>query len=187
MAKRKKAEDLIEAAIVERAKSMANHLMWAVSLQRDRLSKPREQDRPFHPFGIQGFHEADLHFLVIALGRLRKVAATIEHAPEQWNRVQQAIGVFDKRIPWLRRVRDVFEHLEDYAIDSDLRRTDTSRRELQVWEATDSGINFLGFEINWDDAHAAAEELYGAVKAAYASLPRLIPGTVTDEPSETSG
>jgi len=146
--------------------------MWAVSLQRDRLSKPREQDRPFHPFSIQGFQEADFHFLVIALGRLRRVATTIEHAPEQWNRVQQAIGVFDNRIPWLRRVRDVFEHLEDYAIDSNLRHTDTSRRELQVWKAADSRVNFLGFETDWEDADAAAEELYGAVKAAYDSLPR---------------
>ncbi len=99
---RTKALDLSDAAVVERAKSMANDWMWAVSLQHDRIIHPRSQDQPFHPFGAQDFHEADVHFLVIALGRLRKTATTLEHAPQQWDSVRHAISAFDARLPWLR-------------------------------------------------------------------------------------
>jgi hypothetical protein len=119
--KRTVANDLSEAAIVERAKSMANQWMWAVSLQHDRISNPRPQDKEFHPFGVDGFNEADVHFLIIALMRLRRVATTLEHAPQQWDSVRRSIDAFDARLPWLKRLRDVFEHLEDYAVDSNLR------------------------------------------------------------------
>jgi len=119
---RRKAADLSEGAVVERAKSMANNWMWAVSLQHDRIVNPRPQDKPFHPFSMQDFNEADLHFLVIALRRLRTTATTLEHAPQLWETVRYTIDAFDARLPWLKRVRDVFEHLEDYAVDSNLRR-----------------------------------------------------------------
>lgn len=49
--KREKSEELSDSAIIERAKSIANGIMWAVSLQYDRLKNPREQDQKFHPWG----------------------------------------------------------------------------------------------------------------------------------------
>ena len=117
---RRKASDLSEGAVVERAKSMANDWMWAISLQHDRIVNPRLQDQPFHPFGTQGFNEADIHFLVIALRRLRATANTLEHVPQLWEDVRYAIDAFDARLPWLKRMRDVFEHLEDYAEIADM-------------------------------------------------------------------
>ena len=168
--KRTKASDLGEAAVVERAKSLARQWMWAVSLQHDRISRPRPQDKAFHPFGVDAFNEADVHFLVIALRRLRTVAATLEHAPQMWDSVRSAIQAFDARLPWLRRLRDVFEHLEDYAVDSNLRRSSTSRRELQVWSFGEHGMQWLGYDVDWKEALLAAEDLYGAMKTAYDSL-----------------
>ena len=164
------AGDLSEAAIVERAKSMANQWMWAVSLQHDRITTPRPQDKTFHPFGIEGFNEADVHFLVIALLRIRRVATTIEHVPQQWPSVRRAIEIFDARLPWLKHLRDVFEHLEDYAVDSNRRRSRTSRRELQVWSSSESGMHWLGHNVDWEEGKLAAEDLYAAVKAPYDSL-----------------
>lgn len=169
--KQTKASDLGEAAILERAKSMATDWMWAVSLQHDRIVAPRPQDQAFHPFpGVKSFNEADIHFLAIALRRLRQVAATIEHAPQQWEPIRRAIENFDARLPWLKRLRDVFEHLEDYAIDSNLRKSTTSRRELQVWMADKNGLKWLGYDVNWEEAYMAAKDLYGAILAACKSF-----------------
>lgn len=168
--KRIKAVDLTPAAVVERAKSMATDWMWALSLQYDRIVAPRAQDQRFHPFNVQHFHEADVHFFMIALRRLRQVATTIEQAPEQWPPVRRAIDDFDRKLPWLKRLRDVFEHLEDYAVDSNLRHTETSRRELQVWSAKENGLEWLSYRIEWREAVHAAEELYVCVKTAHSLL-----------------
>jgi hypothetical protein len=163
MSIRNKAGDLTEAAIVERAKSMASEWMWAVSLQHDRLVNPRDEDKTFHPWGGGFFSEADLHFLVTALGRLRQAAATIEHAPTYRDAIRPAIEKFDSKLPWRKQLRDVFEHLEDYAVDSDGRKTTTSRRELQVWSATGNGLHFLGFNVDWNEARETAMDLYTVV------------------------
>ncbi len=168
--KRIKDPELDEAELIERAKSMATDWMWAVSLQHDRIINPRPQDQAFYPFSPMSINEPDIHFLVIALRRLRQAAATIEHAPQQWDPVRREIENFDKRIPWLKRLRDVFEHLEDYAIDSNFRHSPVSRREIQTWSATTHSLEWLGYDVNWQEAHLAAEDLYKAVLAASKSF-----------------
>lgn len=167
---RKSANALSNSAIVERAKSMANDWMWAIDLQLSRIKSPRLQDADYHSFGVNSANDADIHFLVISLARLRRIAVTIEHVPTQWENVHLAINNFDARLPWLKRMRDVFEHLEDYAVDSNLKRSSTSRRELQVWSLTDNGIHWLGFDINWEESRAAAIELHASIKSAYDSF-----------------
>lgn len=164
--KRKKADDLDDAAIIDRAKSMAVDWMWAISLQHGRIVNPRPQDQTFNPFGPGFFSETDVHFLIIALRRLRTVATTLEHVTQHWDSVRLAIDKFDKSLPWLRRIRDVFEHLEDYAVDSTSRRSSTSRGELQVWSLKENGMDWLGYDVNWKEALQAAMDLYAAVKAA---------------------
>lgn len=173
VSKRTKADDLSEPAVVERAKSIANEWMWAVSLQHDRIVNPRNEDQRFHPWGLGSFNEADIHFLVIALGRLRQAAATIEHVPSCWDSVRNAIKAFDDALPWRKQLRDVFEHLDDYATDSDRRRTNTERKKLQVWSTTGTGLIFLGYDVDWNKANEAAKNLYSAVKAIYESFPRI--------------
>jgi hypothetical protein len=165
--RRAKSNDVEEAAVVERAKSMANDWMRAVSLQHDRIANPRSNDQPFHPFGMDTFHEADVHFLVITLVRLRRVATTLVFVPNQWGAVKSAIEKFDRELPWLKRLRDVFEHLEDYAVDSNLRQSSVSRRELQVWSANVEGIIWLDYNINWNQTLLAATELHASVVTAY--------------------
>ena len=162
--KRKKAADLNDAAIMERAKSMAIDWMCAISLQHDRIVNPRPQDQSFNPFGQNILNETDVHFLVIALRRLRTIATTLEHVPQHWSTIRPAIDEFDNKLPWLNRLRDVFEHLEDYAVDSTSRRSSTSRCELQVWSSNEDGMNWLGYNVNWEKAYEAAKDLYATVK-----------------------
>lgn len=146
---------------------MATQWIWAVALQHDRIAKPRLQDEEFHPFRVDSFHEADVHFLAIALSRLRRIATTIEHVPLVMDEIRAAIQRFEDRMPWLKQLRDVFEHLEDYAVDSNRRRTAVSRRYLQVWSGTENGMNWMGHEINFKAAIDAGSELYKAVQNAY--------------------
>lgn len=113
------------------------------------------------------FHEADVHFLGIALTRLRDIATTLEHASFNMDSIKQAIIVFDSKLPWVKRLRDVFEHLEDYAIDSNLRKTETSRRELQVWSRSEEKMSWLGYEIDWNIAYEAAGKLFEAVRSVH--------------------
>jgi len=144
--------------------------MWAVSLQHSRITGPRAQDAAFHPFGLKSFNEADVHFLVISLRRLRAAASILEHAPQVWNPVRDAIQAFDARLPWLKHLRDVFEHLEDYAVDSNLRKSNTSRREIQVWSGGENGMQWLGLDVDWNEALLAAKVLCAAVKASNDAL-----------------
>ncbi|MBL0350205.1 MAG: hypothetical protein IPP68_07515 [Elusimicrobia bacterium] len=168
--KRIKAQDLSEAAIVERSRSLGNSWMFAVGLEHARITKPRPQDKAFHPFDTDSFNEADVHFLAIALRRLRTVASTLEHVPPVWDSIRNAIQIFDEKLPWIKHVRDVFEHLVDYAVDSNLRRTKTSRRELQVWASSETGMQWMGYDIDWKVGLLAANDLFNAIKAAYDSF-----------------
>ena len=186
MVKQTKASDLSESAVVERAKSLGNRWMGAVLLQHDRIRKPRPQDKAFHPFRSDLFNAADVHFLVIALSRLRKIATTLVHAPQVWDSVDTAIKDFDAKIPWLKRLRDVFEHLEDYAVDSNLRKTTTSRRELQVWSADENGMKWLGYDIDWNKATLAAADLYAALKNVYDHYPRKENSLINNPPEGAS-
>ena len=173
MTKRKKATDLTEAATVERAKSMANEWMWAVSLQHSRITDPRAQDKGYNHFSNMPFNEADIHFLVIALGRLRAVATTLKHIPEQWESVAEAIKAFDSRLPWRKPLRDAFEHMEDYAVESNSRHIkEISRKKLQVWSGRPNGINWLGYDIDWEETLLAAKDLFGVIMTAYKTFLR---------------
>lgn len=185
--KREKSEDLNDSAIIERAKSIGNGLMWAISLQYDRLLNPREQDRKFHPWGGIMFHEADVHFFGIVLTRLRDIATTLEHVDLCSGLIKQAITTFDSKLPWLKRLRDVFEHLEDYAIDSNLRKTDTSRRELQVWSTNGEKMNWLGYDIDWSVAYQAAGDLFEVVRKVNRDFFKKTPEDNTSAQGEEAG
>lgn len=167
--KRKKAPYLSEAAILGRAKSLASDWVWAIALQIDRIKNPRPQDILYHRFDDDSFLEADIHFLIIALRRLRTSATTIEHVPSKWPEVEKAINEFDNHLPSLKTMRDVFEHLEDYAVDSNKRRTNVSRSMLQTWVASKDGIQWMDEELKWDDCQTATRDLFETVKAACVS------------------
>lgn len=90
--------------------------------------------------------------------------------PPVWDSIRNAIQIFDEKLPWIKHVRDVFEHLVDYAVDSNLRRTKTSRRELQVWGSFETGMQWMGYDIDWKRGLLAANDLFNAIKAAYDSF-----------------
>ncbi len=151
--------------IFERALIRANRAMWAIDLQVRRLRGQEPADGDFLE------READFEFLVVATSRLRRAAYLAQSVPETKKQITRAVRLFDTRLPGLKKLRDIAEHIDEYSVD---RGKDSSvpRRYLENRMFTNSGQTWtwLGASINTEDALGAANELYCAIKAARDTL-----------------
>ena len=66
---------------------------------------------------------ADFGFLIVALTRLRRAASLAANLPEAKSVLGKALKEFDASLPDLKRMRDVAEHIDDYAIDQGRQRS----------------------------------------------------------------
>jgi hypothetical protein len=154
------AAEPTDAAIIERAQSFANEAMHTIVLQRRRLHSEEPEDATF-----VFRYWADLQFLITSLRRLRR-AAELAAKPERYRRrIKLAIQVFDDELPDLRKMRNVGEHLDEYAVDRGLNRR-IDRRDLQAGNWDGTTFEWLGGALNIEEAVAAAERLYEAVRDA---------------------
>jgi hypothetical protein len=157
------------ASTYERARRLANNAVWTIHLQCRRLTSIEPEDGQFL------FRKwADFGFLIVALSRLRRAAALATRAPEVQSRITDALALFDAALPHLKTMRDVAEHIDDYARDRG-RRTEINRRQLEVSEMSIDGTTFiwLGGSLNIEDASTAADNLFSEIKeAASAFSPR---------------
>lgn len=115
-----------EASTYERARRLANLAVWTVDLQRRRLNSNEPEDEKFVLRKL-----ADFHFLVIALTRLRRAAVLAAKVKSIESKIKIALREFDAALPNLKKMRDVAEHIDEYAVNSgkDKRR---SRKSLEV-------------------------------------------------------
>jgi hypothetical protein len=159
-----------EAATIERAFSLVNQAMYTVALQRRRLTteEPEDDDFPMRPW-------ADWEFFISALWRLRRRAQIAARAHTGGKRVRQAIAAFDADLPDLKLLRDVAEHIDEYAVDNRKRHHPAvSRKELQVGSWNGSVLTWhllvndtgLPRTLDADAALASAERVYFAVRSA---------------------
>lgn len=80
--------------------------------------------------------------------------------------INLAIGSFDKRLPDLAKMRNIGEHVDDYAVDAPKRRyTDVDRRQLHVGTWYGRGYRWIG-ELDVDVAKDAARQLLSDVREA---------------------
>jgi len=85
--------------------------------------------------------------------------------------VKFALHKFDQALPYLLRLRNVGEHIDEYALDSESRHDKTvNRKELQVGNWDGTVYEWLGIRLNVHDALIAAEELYRALQSARKGL-----------------
>lgn len=152
-----------DAAILERASSMANRALWTARLQRRRLSCTEPEDNEF----LFRFW-ADLEFLILALWHIRLAALLARRVAGVRVTIQAAIEQFDTALPGLRTMRNVIEHLDEYGVDIG-RQQDISRKQLQVGAWDGVAFRWLGIELNVDDAVAAGKALYLTVYRAKSS------------------
>ncbi|WP_144007161.1 hypothetical protein [Pelomonas sp. KK5] len=153
---------LTAAATYERARRLANLAVWSVDLQCRRLRSTEPEDEVFL------FRKwADFGFLVVALTRLRRAASLAAELPEIRLLVQPALRQFDLSVPDLKRMRDVAEHIDDYALDRGRSRS-VARNSLEVSSLNDDGptLEWLEARLNAEEALHAAQRLFRAIQEA---------------------
>ncbi|MCR6629208.1 MAG: hypothetical protein NVV74_03640 [Magnetospirillum sp.] len=170
-AARSRADGPSDAATYERARRHANLAMWTIALQRRRLKTTEPEDAEFL------FRRwSDFQFLIVALRRLRRAATLAAKVPVLANEMRKALARFDAAIPASKKLRDIAEHFDDYALDRG-RDPTVSRRTLEVGAVGDSVFEWLGEEINADAATSGAQILFKDIQDAQ----YLIASEETDE------
>lgn len=125
---------ITEAALLARMRSEATSWINAVHMQRRRVLEPLTD--PADPRTQWEQQAADLHFLLVSLTRLRKAVklAATEAAP-LCAQLEALLADFDRRTEYLRRMRNVGEHFDDYTIGKG-RDKQVGRAQLQTWNLT---------------------------------------------------
>jgi hypothetical protein len=155
-----------DIATYERARRLANLAMWTVALQRRRLKTNEPEDGQFL------FRRwADFQFLIVALWRLRRAADLAAKVPALVGAMRDALREFDTALPSLKKMRDIAEHFDDYAMERGRHRT-VSRESLEVGVIGDSVFQWLDQEINADTALAASQQLFVSIQRAQPCLTR---------------
>lgn len=161
----KKAENIAtpkptDPALLERALSLCNQEIFTVHLQFRRLHTDEPEDRSFV------FRKwADFQFFIVALQRLRRSALIAANVQAVSSLIERGIKAFDKALPGLIAMRNVSEHIDEYAIDRG-RNTDIFRSQLQVSTQEGNTFYWLGHTINITGAVKAAEDLFIVVRDA---------------------
>lgn len=146
----------LSGAIIERAFSLVNEAMFTVDLQVRRLrsTEPEDAEFIFRPW-------ADFSFLVVALVRLRAAAKAFRKA--KGVSVDKALAAFDNALPTLTPLRDVAEHIEDYAVGTG-KHKGISRKSLAVGGWDGKTFTWYGNSLDVDKAREAAMDLFNAVR-----------------------
>jgi hypothetical protein len=150
-----------DAAILERAIRLANQAIKTVILQYRRIRTSEPEDSTFF------FRQwADLQFYILSLQWLRSAASIATNVSNQdiVAATDAAIGEFEQSIPGLRKLRNVGEHLDAYAVDMG-RDPSVSRKELEVGQWDGTVFDWLGVKLNTVDAKAAAEKLFKTLQS----------------------
>jgi hypothetical protein len=149
-----------EEATIERAASMAGEAVRMVALQRRRLRSVEPEDEEFV------FRRwADFQFMLVSLVRLRHAALLAAKPRLTREHINCAVVSFDAALPAMRGMRNVGEHLDEYALDEG-RDQRVSRHDLQVGAFDEETFDWLGCRLDVDRALTAAEALHGAVVEA---------------------
>ncbi len=112
----------------------------------------------------------DLQFLIVILWRMRQAGVLALSAGLDAERLREALARFDTQLPDLKRMRDVAQHFDEYAVDGPGRRHarpgrsgKVGRRMLEVGSWDSSQFRWLDGSISFEIADRASRELYSVV------------------------
>jgi len=136
--------------------------MWSIHLQYRRLQSAEPEDASFV---LRKW--ADFDFLIVCLTRLRRAARLAAALPELRSLLAVAVAAFDAAVPDLKRMRDVAEHIDDYAADRG-KNSAVLRQALEVSSLSDDGptLRWLGVRLNATEALMASQALFEVIKNA---------------------
>lgn len=150
------------STILDRVYSLANEAMFTIALQCRRLRSIEPEDETF----IFRWW-ADLQFLILALCRLHRAVRIACKVPQVAKDMKAALYKFDLALPHLTKLRNVGEHVGEYAVDCDSRHDkNVNRKDLQVGSWDGTVYKWLDTQLNVHDALTASEELYRAFQTA---------------------
>ena len=136
--------------------------LWAINLQCRRLQSSEPEDSRFV---LRKW--ADFDFLIVALTRFRRAAKLAANIPEIHSEVATALREFDSALPHLKKMRDVAEHIDDYALEQG-REASVERGLLEVSSLNDGGdglvLEWLGHQLNADMALCASRKLFDTIR-----------------------
>lgn len=130
--------------------------MHTVALQVRRLQSTEPEDEVFI------FRKwADFDLLAVGLVRLKRCAELACELPEARLSLSETIEEFDTKLPSLMRVRNVAEHIDDYALERGHDNT-VSRFSLEVsqFESDGPALSWHGGYLHAETALSAAEQLF---------------------------
>lgn len=153
---------ITDDALVERMSSEATTWINAVQMQLRRIKQPLvDPEAPGEEVWGQAI---DLHFLLVALTRLRRAVGLVTRVPELQDALIDYLVQFDREVPSLTTLRNVAEHFDDYTTGKG-RASQITRNQLQSWSLGEGAgqtlvWRWLGVEFSVDGAHQAARLLY---------------------------
>ena len=144
------AEDILSRALV-----FAMDGLRAAELQLERA-------REVGPPGTRTHWEIDLQFFIVAMRRLRRGVEIGKWAESHRGVLQDALVVFDATLPNLAMLRNVGEHLDEYAVGAG-NHSSVTWRHVQVTSWNDPVVEWLGLKLDAEDALSAGHALIGAL------------------------
>jgi hypothetical protein len=151
-----------EGVIVKRLQTEVGNWANAVALQAGRVER-RHRKQYLSVAEAQAI-EIDLHFFLVALVRLRRcIAKVCERVPAFRSTLESHVQSFDEALPWLQRLRNASEHVDEYNLDEG-HEPSVRRQQIQTWY-TDTAANggliwgWLGERVEVDQAASAAATL----------------------------
>ena len=157
----KQAEKWI--AIYEDVRTIANTYTLMVELQISRIHEELQNDE----FFIMR-HFVDFEFLLVALFRLRRAACAIVRIPIARATIQRAIKNYDKRLPDLKKLRNISEHYDAYLLEEghdDTIDKEAIRLSLLTKCRLNATIEWMGYTMNLNECKTAADELFLEIQA----------------------
>ncbi len=151
---------------IQRSARIAGESIRGINLQIRRIRTAEPEDIEWN-----GRVFMDCYFLIMSLWRLRLAAHIAASVPQAHDRAQEALVAFDRRLPDLERMRNVSQHIDDYATDHPKKRRQTKpgtnspigRRILEAGSLSNDLFCWLGGTISLAEAGASAAALYTSV------------------------
>ncbi len=169
------ANPITDGALIDRMNTEATRWVNAVHMQYRRVSKPLvDADNSGEGIWRQ---EIALHFLLVALTRLRRAVGITTRVSQLQVTLVNRIIEFDASVPYLSRLRNVAEHFDDYTVGRG-REAQVMRFELQRWGMEHDPDGHLIWI--WLGERLHISEAYSAAKILYQGFIADIEGYVTD-------
>ena len=145
--------------IYEDARNMANIAVWGVDLQIQRLRSGENQIKEFVMQPV-----VDFHFLVTSLNKLRQAAKLVSEIFDLSVKINQ----FDKKLPDLRTVRNILEHIDEYRVGKGKNKSVPASTFQTICFSNDC-VRWVEYEINLKSAISASQELFASIQRVRSS------------------